>query len=466
MTVVVSAPAMAQNDANPLLQEWNTPYGTPPFSKIENRHYAPAVRQAIKMAETNVKAIKKSKEAPSFANTIEALERSSETLERITGVLFNLDECNTNDELSAIVMELTPELTRYENSVWMDEGLFERVKTVYDKREGLTAEERMLTEKTYKAFVRNGVNLDKKAKKEYGQASEELARLSVQFNKNVLADNNAFALNVTDGAMLSGIPANVLATAKEEAKKRGQQGWTLTLDYPTYGPVMQYADNRSLREQMWRAYNSRSNHGDANDNNEVIRKIVALRYRMAQLLGYKDYLDYKLDNTMAHDAKVLNDFMVQLINASYPAARRDLDSVARWADDHQIYYPLQRWDFSYLAEKLKQERYSFDAEALRPYFQLERVRQGIFDLYGKLYGLSFKEVNNIDKYHPDVSTFEVWDNKKFMGVLYLDMFPRPSKRGGAWMTEFRGQNKYDGRETRPLIQVVTNFSKPTADAPS
>lgn len=466
MTVVVSAPAMAQNEANPLLQEWNTPYGTPPFSKIENRHYAPAVRQAIEMAEANVKAIKKSKEPPTFANTIEALERSSETLDRITGVLFNLDECNTNDELSAIVMQLTPELTRHENSVWMDEGLFERVKAVYDNRGGLTAEERMLTEKTYKAFVRNGVNLDRKAKKEYEQTSEELARLGVQFNKNVLADNNAFALNVTDKALLAGIPDGVLASAKEEAQKRGLQGWTLTLDYPIYGPVMQHADSRSLREQMWRAYNSRGNHGDANDNNEVIRRTVALRHRLAQLLGHKDYLDYKLDRTMAHDAATLNDFMLQLIGAAYSAAKRDLDSVAKWADDNQIFYPLQRWDFSYLAEKLKQERYDFDAEALRPYFQLEQVRKGIFDLYGKLYGISFKEVDNIDKYHPDAKTFEVWDGERFMGVLYMDMFPRASKRGGAWMTEFRGQNKYDGRETRPLVQVVTNFSKPTADAPS
>ncbi len=469
MDTIIAPTTCHSDNNNPLLQEWHTPFGTPPFSIIRNEHYLPAIRTAMAMAQEELHRIVENDEAPSFANTIEALEATGRRLNRITSLLFNLDECHTNDELSEIVMTITPELTRFDNQIWMNEALFARVKQVYEtemENPHRTAEQQMLIEKSYKAFVRNGVNLSADDKEEYRRNSEELAQLSVQFNKNVLADDNAFALNVADASRLSGIPDNILAEAHEEATRRGQEGWIFTLAYPIYGPVLQYADDRALREEMYRAYNTRGNRNNEHNNGNIIRRMTALRLRQAQLLGYPDYLSYKLDNTMAKQPAVLNDFMTRLIHAAYPAAERDLRQVQDWLQAHGDTTLLQRWDFSYYAEKLKQEKYSYDSEALRPYFQLEKVRQGIFDLYGKLYGITFCADNEIEVYHPDVTAYTVHDGDKVMGVLYLDMFPRESKRSGAWMTEFRGQCLIGNEEQRPQIQVVCNFTKPVGDTPS
>ena len=468
MTIVGTAtPAVAQNN-NPLLQDWTTQHQTPPFSQIKNEHYAPAMRAAIKEAEANVRKILKQKEEPTFENTIVALQKASEKLDRISGVLFNLNECNTNAEMQQIVMDLTPELTRYENKVSMDENLFARVKAVYDQREklNLTTEQRTLLEDTYKGFVRNGVNLNKKDKKMFAKNSERLAQLSQQMNQNVLADNNEYYLQITNAANLKGLPTNVVDAAKEEAADRKMDGWVFTLAYPSYGPFMTYCDNRDLRERMWKAYNSRGNRGNKNDNNEVIREITKLRYEQAQLLGYQNYSEYVLSNRMCETPDQLHQFFDQLLLASAPHARKDLGEVIQYAAAHGVQLPLQRWDFSYWSEKLKQEKYNFDEDQLRPYFQLEKVRQGIFDLYGKLYGLTFTEAKNIEVYHPDVKVYEVMDGSRFMGVLYLDMHPRASKRSGAWMTEFRGQSNMDGNQIRPLIQVVCNFSKPVGNKPA
>ena len=468
MTIIATAtPLMGQSD-NPLLQEWNTPHQTPPFSKIRNEHYAPAVREAIKEAEGNIKAIIKQKAAPTFENTIVALQTSSEKLDRITAVLFNLNEFNTDSELQSIVMELTPELTRYSNSVNMNEHLFARVKAVYEQRDrlNLTTEQRTLLEDTYKGFVRNGVNLTGKDKRTFAKNSERLAELSQLMNQHVLADNNDFVLNVTEQKDLSGLPENVIAAARQEAIERGLHGWAFTLAYPSFGPFITYADNRALREQMWRAYNSRGNRGNQNDNNEVIREMTHLRYQQAQLLGYENYSEYVLSNRMCETPKQLSDFFKQLLEASLPYAKQDLVEVSRYAQKLGAPMPLQRWDFSYYSEKLKQEKYDFDEELLRPYFQLEKVRQGIFDLYGRLYNLRFVEASGIEVYHPDVKVYEVFDQDRLMGVLYLDMHPRASKRSGAWMTSFREQSNLGGHQVRPLIQVVCNFSKPVGNTPA
>lgn len=487
---ILSADASLKD--NPLLQDRTTVHSTPPFAKIQNCHYAPAMRAAIALAQEHVCKIKENPAPPTFANTIEALENADELLNDITGVLFNMDECNTDDELSEIVLQMMPELVRFDNEVWMDEVLFARVKEVcrccgMDEKTAtddnhvtadgqLTPEEATLLEKVYHNFIRNGVNLSPADKEEYNKCSEELSRLAVLFNKNVLADSNDFSLNITDKQLLSGVPATVMDAAAEEAVARGQQGWTLTLDYPIYGPCMDYADNRDLREKLWRAYNLRGNNDNANNNEALIRRIVELRYTMAHLLGFPDYLSYNLEETMAKSAGHLNDFMTSLLNAAYPAAKRDLQEVQDWMASRGDTTLIQRWDFNYYAEKLKQERYSFDSEQLRPYFQLEKVCRGIFDLYGRLYGLSFVEVHNIEVYHPDVKTYEVKDGDKLMGVLYMDMFPRKSKRSGAWMTAFREQHmvkELDAethseklRDVRPLIQVVCNFTKPAAGRPS
>jgi len=467
MTIVsTAAPALGQT--NPLLEDWNTPHQTPPFSLIRTEHYAPAMRAAIKEAEANIGNIVKQKEAATFENTIVALQTASERLDRISGVLFNLNECNTDSAMQQVVMELTPELTRYENSVSMNEKLFARVKAVYEQRDKLelTTEQRTLLENTYKGFVRNGVNLSGRDKKIFAKNSERLAELSQKMNQNVLADNNNYILHITKERDLNGLPENVKAAARQEAAERDMDGWVFTLAYPSFGPFITYADNRDLREQMWRAYNSRGNRGNENDNNEIIREMTLLRYQQAKLLGYSNYSEYVLSNRMCETPAQLSKFFDQLLDASMPYAIQDLKDVSNYASRHGAKLPLQRWDFSYWSEKMKQDKYDFDEELLRPYFQLENVRQGIFNLYGRLYGLTFKEAHDIDIYHPDVKVYEVYDGNRFMAVLYLDMHPRASKRSGAWMTEFRNQSNIDGNEVRPLIQVVCNFSKPVGDKPA
>ena len=463
----VAMPLVAQN-SNPLLQEWKTPYQTPPFSQIKNEHYAPAVKEAIKEAEKNIEKIIDQKEAPTFENTIEALQLASRKLDRISSVLFNLNECNTDSEMQRIVMELTPKLTRFSNSVNMNPKLFERVEKVYAQRDrlNLTTEQRTLLEDTYKGFVRNGVGLTGNDRKTYAKNSERLSELSQQMNQNVLADNNDYILHITKAADLSGLPENVIAAARAEAQERNMEGWVFTLAYPSFGPFLTYADNRNLREQIWKAYNSRGNRGNKNDNNAIIREMTDLRMQQAQLLGYRTYCEYVLTNRMCQTPVQLDAFFKSLMDAALPFAKKDLEEVSAFAQSLGAELPLQRWDFSYYSEKLKKQKYDFDAELLRPYFQLEKVRQGIFDLYGRLYGLTFSEAKNIDVYHPDVKVYEVRDGQRFMGILYLDMHPRASKRSGAWMTEFREQSNMKGQQVRPLIQVVCNFSKPVGGKPA
>lgn len=463
----VAMPLVAQN-SNPLLQEWKTPYQTPPFSQIKNEHYAPAVKEAIKEAEKNIEKIIDQKEAPTFENTIEALQLASRKLDRISSVLFNLNECNTDSEMQRIVMELTPKLTRFSNSVNMNPKLFERVEKVYAQRDrlNLTTEQRTLLEDTYKGFVRNGVGLTGNDRKTYAKNSERLSELSQQMNQNVLADNNDYILHITQAADLSGLPENVIAAARAEAQERNMEGWVFTLAYPSFGPFLTYADNRNLREQIWKAYNSRGNRGNKNDNNAIIREMTDLRMQQAQLLGYRTYCEYVLTNRMCQTPVQLDAFFKSLMDAALPFAKKDLEEVSAFAQSLGAELPLQRWDFSYYSEKLKKQKYDFDAELLRPYFQLEKVRQGIFDLYGRLYGLTFSEAKNIDVYHPDVKVYEVRDGQRFMGILYLDMHPRASKRSGAWMTEFREQSNMNGQQVRPLIQVVCNFSKPVGGKPA
>lgn len=500
LSTIIAPVTVSGQESNPLLRDWNTLHQTPPFQEIKTNDYIPALRTAIKQAQRNIDAIASQKAEPTFENTIVAMEQASELLDRISGVLFNLNECNTDAEMQQVVLDITPELTRFSNGVSMNEKLFARVKLLYDKRNmlGLNTEQMTLLENSYKGFVRNGVNLDKKSKKIFAKNSEELAQLEQQFNQNVLADNNEYVLHVTrDGNnlwtakggswsgsskvdMLSGLPENVVAAAREEAKRRSLEGWVFTLAYPSYGPFLTYADNRQLREQMWKAYNSRGNRGNKNDNNALIRRITDLRHQQAELLGYKTYCEYVLSDRMAESPEKLDKFMTSLMDAAYPAARQDLIEVLNFASNPKtlqgdlqakkitdIPFKMERWDFSYYSEKLKQQKYSFDAEQLRPYFQLEKVRQGIFDLYGQLYGLRFEDKTGvISVYHPDVKVYEVYDGNRFMGVLYLDMFPRESKRSGAWMTEFRGQSNIGGKQIRPLIQVVCNFSKPVGDTPA
>jgi peptidyl-dipeptidase Dcp len=467
MTAMAANTLFAQKD-NPLLKEWNTPYQTPPFAEIKTEHYMLAVKQAMKEAEKNIKAIASSKKKPTFENTIVALEKASALLDKVTSVMYNMNESNTNPDLQKLLLEVSPKITTFSNSIFMNEKLFERVKAVYTGEEmaKLNGEQKMLVEKTYMNFLSTGATLDEDGKKKYKANAEELSKLSQRFKQNVLADNNNYFMHIKDKSELSGLPENVINSAADEAKKRNLEGWVFTLDYPSYGPFMQYADNRERRRELWEAYNSKGNRNNENNNNEIIRNISNLRLEQANILGYKTYADYVLSRRMAETKENVEVFLSDLLKSAMPVAKADVAKVQEYAKKQGADFELQRWDYSYYSEKLKEAEYSFSGEMLRPYFQLDKVRDGIFGLFGMLYGLEFKENADIQVYHPDVKVYEVSDGGRFMGVLYLDMYPRASKRGGAWKTSFRGQYKENGKDIRPLIQVVCNFSKPVGDTPA
>ncbi|MBR7168005.1 MAG: M3 family metallopeptidase [Bacteroidales bacterium] len=467
MTAFAVSPVLGQKD-NPLLGEWKTPHQTPPFAEIKTEHYRPAVEKGMDEARKNIDAITSSKEKPTFENTILALEKSSVLLDKVTSILFNMNESNTNTELQKIVLEITPKLTSFSNNIYMNEKLFERVKAVYEGEEmkSLSSEQKMLVDKTYRAFLRTGATLDRAAKKQYKANAEELSKLSQKFKQNVLADNNNYFMHITDKEELKGLPQNAVNSAADEAKKRNLEGWVITLDYPSYGPFMQYADNRARRQELWTAYNSKGNRDNENNNNEIIKQIANLRLQQANILGYKTYADYVLSERMAESTSNVEKFLNDLLQSAMPIAKTDVINVNEYAKNNGADFDIQRWDYSYYSEKLKEAKYAFNGEMLRPYFQLDKVRGGIFKLYEMLYGLTFKENSEIQVYHPDVKVYEVFDGVRFMGVLYLDMYPRASKRGGAWKTSFRGQYRENGVDTRPLIQVVCNFSKPVGDTPS
>ncbi len=434
---------------NVLLHDWEFP----PFDQIRIEDYEPAIRSAIEEAERTLEAIATSPEPPTFENTVEALECADRRLNRVSSIMLNLNECCTSEELQEVVMRMEPLMTRFSMKVMTDERLYRRVKKVSEHSDySENPEKRTLLENTLKAFRRHGVALEGEARERYKRNEEELSELKQRFSRNALADMNEWTLHLTSEADLEGLPEAVRSAAREEAEARGLEGWLFTLAAPSYMPFMTYSARGDLREKMYRAYGSIGGRGNGNDNNEVIRRIVALRAEQAGLLGFPTYCDYVLEDRMVQSLGNLRRFMDDLKAAVLPAARQDLADVGATA----------AWDFSFLAERLKQQRYDFDSESLRPYFPLDAVREGIFGLYGKLYGLHFEPAPDVPVYHEDVSVFRVSDDTAALGILYLDMHPRPSKRSGAWMTEFRGQ--YGA--VRPQIQLVCNFSKPTANTPS
>ncbi len=443
---------------NVLLQDWEFP----PFDQIRTEDYEPAIRTAIEEAERNVEAIATSKESPTFENTVEALEYASRRLDRISALMLNLNECCTSNELQEVVMKLEPLMTRFSMKVVTDERLYKRVKYVSENSEysdhSEHSEKNTLLENTLKSFRRHGVALPPEEREQYKKNEEELSELKLRFSQNALADLNDWTLHLTDEADLAGLPEAIRTAAHEEAVSHGLEGWLFTLAAPSYLPFMTYSDRRDLREKMYRAYGSIGGRDNEHDNNEVIRRIVELRAKQARMLGYNTYCDYVLEDRMVQSLPNLRRFMNDLKAAVLPAAENDLAEMTRISGLSEI----SGWDISYLSEKLKQQRYAFDSEALRPYFPLEAVREGIFGLYGRLYGLHFEPAPEVPVYHEDVKVYRILDGMREMGILYLDMHPRASKRSGAWMTEFRGQYG----TVRPQIQVVCNFSKPTADTPA
>ncbi|MBO7235918.1 MAG: M3 family metallopeptidase [Alistipes sp.] len=453
---------------NPLVAEWDTPYQTPPFSEIKLEHYEPAIDYAIELNRAEIDAIINNPEAPTFENTIVAMEQAGSLLGRVTGVFFVLNNCSTSDQMQQIALNITPKLTELSNDVALNPELFARVKAVYEQRESLELddEDRQLLENTYKGFARSGALLEGEAQELYRQYTTELSQLTLAFGQNALAATNAFTLNITDEAKVAELPEFVKEGLAAEAAARGEQGWTVTLQAPSYGPFMTYSSQRDLKEQLYRAYNTRAVGGEF-DNMENIRKIANVRLKIANLLGYNTYADYVLEEKMAENTKTVNDFLAELCDATFSYAKKDVATVTEYAKSLGFEGELMPWDWGYYNEKYKEAKYSINDEQVKPYLQLENVKDAVFMLANKLYGLTFVPAPEIEVYDPEATAYEVKDaDGELLAILYLDFFPRASKRAGAWMTEFRGVSVKDGVEQRPLVQLVMNFTKPTANTPS
>ena len=448
---------------NPLLAEWDTPHATPPFDKISASDYEPAFDTAIAVSRAEIDAIVNNPAKPSFKNTIVALEKQGELLERISSVFFNMLQCNTSDELQNIAMQIQPKLTELDNDVSLNPELFKRVKEVYENPGlFLSKEDKKLLENTYKGFVRSGANLSDEDKELYRQYSSKLSQLTLQFGQNSLASNNAYSLNITSAKQVAELPDFVKEGLAMEAKARGEKGWTVTLKAPSYVPFVTYSSQRDIKEKLYRSRNSCSVGGKF-DNTENIREITALRLKIANLLGYDCYADYVLDNRMAEKTEVVNSFLAELLSQTKEYAEKDYQTINEYAQSLGFKGDIQPWDWAYYSEKYKNEKYAVSDEAVKPYLELENVKQAVFMLADKLYGLQFKPAEGIAKYHEDVTVYEVSEaNGEHLAILYLDFFPRDSKRAGAWMTEFRGA---EGK-VRPLVSLVMNFTKPTESTPS
>lgn len=455
---------------NPLLSTFNTPFQTPPFSQIKNEHFKPAIVNAIAEARKEIDAIINNTEVSTFKNTIEALDFSGMLLSGVTSIFFNLNSAETNDEIQKIAQEVSPILTEYSNDVALNEALFKRVKAVYDnnqERKDLTVEQTMLLDKTYKGFVRNGANLNATDKETLRKIDVELSQLSLNFGENVLAETNKYELLITDKLDLAGLPEGVVEAAVLTAKSKNKEGWMFTLAYPSFIPFMTYSENRNLRKILYMANATKSCKNDALDNQKNVLRIVELRYQRANLLGYKNHAHFVLEEQMAKTPEKVKTFLNDLLHKAKPFAVKEMNELTKFAQSLGFEGQLQAWDSAFYREKLKQKLFDLDDEKLKPYFKLENVVNGVFQVAQKLYGLKFKEITNIDKYHSEVTTYEVFDqNNQLVSLFYADFHPREGKRNGAWMTSFNDQYIKDGKNNRPHIVNVCNFTKPTETKPS
>lgn len=454
------------DESNPLLAEWDTPHATPPFDLIKIEHYEPAIETAIAVSRAEIDAIVNNPAKPTFKNTIVAMERQGALLNRILGLFYNLNEADTSEEMDAIALRIQPKLTELSNDVALNPELFARVKAVYEgSRRGLSDVDVKLLEDSYKSFSRSGAALADEKKEEYRKYTSELSEATLIFGQNALAATNAFAINITNPAQVAELPDFVKDGLAAEAKARGEKGWTVTLKAPSYGPFMMYSSQRDIKEKLYRAYNSRAMGGDY-DNSQIIRNITSLRLKIANLLGYNTHADYTLEERMAESAQNVNSFLEELRSSTIEYAHKDYATISDYAHSKGLKDKLMPWDWAYYTEKYKSEKYAINDEQVKPYLKLDNVIKGVFLLAEKLYGLKFVQNDQIQVYHPDVKAYEVYDKDALLAVLYLDFFPRESKRSGAWMTEFRGTKVVDGVETRPLVSLVMNFTKPTETTPS
>lgn len=454
---------------NPLLADFATPFETPPFDKITSDHFLPAIKEAIKGAQADIEKIK-SESLPTFENTIEAMDRSGKRLGTVAGIFFNLNSAETNDEIQKLAREISPLLTEHGNDILLDQELFQHIAQIHEQKDQLklTAEQTTLLEKTYKSFVRNGAKLGAEKTDELRKIDQELAQTSLHYGENVLAETNKYVHFVENESEIDGLPESIKEAAAQTAEEKGETGkWAFTLDYPSYIPALTYLKNRELRKTLFMASGTRCAKGDDLDNQENIKKILKLRHQRAVLLGYKTHSDFVLEERMAKSPNQVMEFLGSLLEKAKPKGISEIEELAAFAKKLDGLETIERWDFAYYSELLKKEKYALDDELLRPYFQLEKVIDGVFLTAQKLFGIQFIENKEIPVYHKDVTAFEVKDaDGKHLSVFYADFFPRPGKRNGAWMTSYKGQSVHGGLEQRPHVSIVCNFTKPTKSKPS
>ena len=462
---------MTQAVNNPFFKKFKPRFETPPFDKIKIEHYEPAFDEGIKQMEQEVNDIANNPQPATFENTIVALERSGKMLDMVAGVFFNVLAADTNDEMMEISQRVSPKLSESSNNLYLNEKLFKRIQTIYDQKDklNLSNEDAMLLEETYPSFKKSGATLNNEDKEKYRKLSTELSLLTLQFDQNALKDENRFEMLLTDENDLSGLPESTREAAASLAKEKGKEGWLINLSAPSYVPFMRYADKRDLREKLYRAFMSTGNKNDKYDNKEIIKKIVNIRLEIAQLLGYKNYAEYVLEHKMAKTSANVYKLLNQLLDAYKPVAVNEYNMVRGLAlglEKENI--TVMPWDWSYYSEKLKNILYNVNDEMTRPYFELSNVKKGIFGLATQLYGITFKENKHIPVYNPEVEAYEVYDaNGKFLAILYTDFFPRDGKQSGAWMNNIKSQCKdKNGKDSRPQVVIVMNFTRPTATKPS
>lgn len=469
MLIVTEKTVKGQSN-NPFMEEYNTPYGVPPFDKIQTAHFVPAFEEGMKQQQKAVAAIYKQRSKPTFANTIIALESSGKLLSRVSTVFFNLSSANTSAELEAISKEIAPELSKNNDDIYLNSDLFKRVKTIYDQRSSLklNAEEKRLLEKTYKSFVRSGANLNSTQQEKMRTINKEFSLLTLNFGQHLLAENNTYELIIDQETDLAGLPESLKNSAAQSAKQAGKTGkWRFTLHTPSVMPFLQYAENRVLREKIYKAYINRGNNNDENDNKKIISRMVALRAEKAGLLGYNSHADFVLEESMAKSPTEAYQLLNGLWDAALPVAKQEAADMQKMMDQEGKNEKLEAWDWFHYADKVRKERYNYDAEALRPYFKLDNVREGFFKVANKLYGITFTELPELPKYHKDVSAYEVKEaDGTPIGIIYMDFFTRSSKRSGAWMTSYVTQSYKDSKRVTPVVSIVCNFSGPNGDEPA
>ena len=459
-----------KKETNPFLEEYTTEYQIPPFDKIKAEHYIPAFEKGIEEARAEIKAIVNNPEVPTFDNTILALDNSGKLLGKVSYVFGALSECLNDSAMEKIAEVAYPMLSAYSDEVSMNDSLFIRVKALYDKKDslGLNTAQLRLLEKNYKSFVRNGALLSPEQKDSLKEINQQLATLNLNFSTNILKETNKWELVVDNEADLSGLPASSIAVAAEEAEARGMKGkWVFTLHAPSRLPLLTYADKRELREKMYKGYTSLASNDNEFNNDANINAILKLRTQKARLLGFNSFADYQLDNVMAKTVAAAEDLLMKIWKPAIAKVKEEVADMQAYADKHGDKITIEPWDYYYYAEKVKKEKYNFSEDDVRPYFHVDSVRKGIFTLANKLYGITFTEMPDAPKYHPDVKVYDVKDAQdNHVAVFMTDYFPRDSKRQGAWMSEFKGESNVNGVSERPIIYNVGNFTKPTAETPS